>query len=328
MLRVSILFLLLSFGVQAEESKRIAIGFMRAESVKDKDLKKNESLYTFRMRSVDASVMFSKITYSIDGKEKKVMLDNGEFSVKTTPGKHKFQIYISENYYEAYSDSLRILGGYHDTYNVYFQQASIEVIMDKPIIYLYPEEKTNAKVEVDVNGSLSFTYPEYKDAWEVTANPDGSIIHEGNEYNYLFWEGRTHLNRSDINTKSGYIISGDDVVSFLEKILNEAGFSSKERADFITYWGPRMIQYDRMFVRFDQNEQCKQFATLKVEPKPDHINQFYMTWFEIDEEFKTGPQIIEPINRDGFSVLEWGGQEIRIGKIAPNKIEVVKKLDK
>lgn len=311
MLRITLLACLLSFTVKAEEVKRIAYGFIKAESVKEKELSKRESLFTFQLKGIDASVRYSKIKYSIDGAEKSIKLDNGSFDVKTVPGKHIFQIYINENYFELYSDSLAITGGYHDTYDVYTHQSKIDVIMDKPVIYLYPQERTSIDVELNVNGHLTFTYPEYKNGWHLIADSDGTIIHDGNDYNYLFWEGEKKIERSSIDTKNGYIVRKEGVVDFLEKRLDEAGFTSKEKADFITYWGPRMIQNELMFVQFDQNEECKKFATLSIKPTPEHINQFYMTWFAIDEPFKTGPQILKPIDRDGFSVLEWGGQELK-----------------
>ncbi len=33
----------------------------------------------------------------------------------------------------------------------------------KPVIYLYPEEETDAEVKLDIDGSFLYTYPEYKD---------------------------------------------------------------------------------------------------------------------------------------------------------------------
>ena len=68
---------------------------------------------------------------------------------------------------------------------------SVEESADaKPVIYLYPEEKTEVHVTLDYNGELIVTYPEYVDGWQISAYPDGTLCDvDGNEYSYLFWEG-------------------------------------------------------------------------------------------------------------------------------------------
>lgn len=310
--RILILSIFFSFNANSkEEIKRIALGFIKVESTKDPSLQKNEAIYKFNIRRIDGNVLNSKITYSIDGKSHDVNLNDGKFKVKTIPGKHKFQVYINSDYYEMYSDSLSILGSYIDSYDLYPQWSEIEIMTEKPVIYLYPEEKTDITVKVKPSGSFSFTYPAYNDGWHVTAYPDGTITHKGEDFNYLFWEGTQKVDPAKINYKSGYIIDGDKVTSFLEEILNKANFTAIERADFITYWAPRMIGNDRMFIQFVQDKDCIQYASLNVTPKPKNLHRFYMIWTPIDEAFKIGPQIIQPIKRDGFTVLEWGGQEIK-----------------
>ena len=38
----------------------------------------------------------------------------------------------------------------------------------KPVIYLYPDEKTDVSVKLDINGKFTCTYPSYDDGWNVT----------------------------------------------------------------------------------------------------------------------------------------------------------------
>ena len=47
----------------------------------------------------------------------------------------------------------------------------------KPIIYLYPETRTEVNVKLDINGRLVTTYPAYdtEKGWKVTADPDGTL---------------------------------------------------------------------------------------------------------------------------------------------------------
>jgi hypothetical protein len=187
---------------------------------------------------------------------------------------------------------------------------------DKPVIYLYPEKKTNVMVNVEPKGKMTMTYPEYHNGWNVTANVDGSIECNGQTYNYLFWEAKREMERKEIAKNGGYIVQKENVVVFLEKQLKEAGFSSKERADFITYWGPRMLQFDEVFVAFIQNENCDQFATLSISPQPENVNRFYMTWGEYTSGIILAPQPVVKMNREGFDALEWGGQQIILEEIS------------
>ena len=67
-----------------------------------------------------------------------------------------------------------------------------EECAEKPVIYLYPEQKTAVSVSLDYAGTLTATYPAYENGWHVTAEPDGTLYDEaGNEYSYLFWEGES-----------------------------------------------------------------------------------------------------------------------------------------
>jgi len=311
-MRLSILFITLlalnsSAGV---EFKRIAAEFYKYNSEERVDLKKDEALFEFKFQNLSEELEKAVIQYSIDGVESKVALDNFKFKVKTTPGKHRFIIYINGNYQEMYSDSLSIKGGFKDSYYLYPRWGHVEVEIDKPIIYLYPEVKTDVKVLVDPTGEFSFTYPEYKDGWNVTAHSDGTIEHNGNSYNYLFWESTQTMNIASLGENGGYLVKKQDLLGFLEGKLDEAGFTSKEKADFITYWAPRMMAFDELQIEFIQNSRCDQFAKLDIQPQPDHVNRFYMTWGEAYTGLVLTPSKIQKMDRSGFDVLEWGGQEL------------------
>ena len=61
----------------------------------------------------------------------------------------------------------------------------------KPVIYLYPEEKTDISVTLAYDGTLTCTYPNYKTGWHVSAKPDGTLTDEdGQTYNYLGRHGQ------------------------------------------------------------------------------------------------------------------------------------------
>ncbi|NRA10365.1 MAG: hypothetical protein HRT57_00245 [Crocinitomicaceae bacterium] len=292
--------------------------FQLTSSEKQSDLTSFESIYVFKILDVSDEIASIEIRYSIDGVESRVNLKDYTFEVKAFPGKHKFQIYIGSHYKEIYSDTLKIEACTKDFYDVHARSnyGIIETLVDKPVIYLYPEFEQDIQVRVNPVGEMSFTYPKYNEGWSVIAQPDGTIKHEGNEYNYLFWESKHMMNVGVFSHNGGSIVEKKNILSFLENKLSEAGFTSKEKADFITYWVPRMIQYDEVLIEFIQNSNCDQFATLDILPIPDNTNRFYMSWAEYNGGTVTEPRKIQKMDRSGFDILEWGGQQLILNQVS------------
>jgi hypothetical protein len=313
MTRIVLLLLFTSVNLltQAHESDGVLIRYWLDKSVKDPSLSEKEAVYEFKFENGSVDGKFD-IVYSIDRVTKRTHIVGNELIVKTTPGKHIFQIYYSADFEEIYTDSLLINPGYRDYYRVNLivpYDTEYPVIMDKPVIYLYPEIETAVSVKMDIKGKVSFTYPELKGSWNFIAQPDGDLIFGEKTYNYLFWESHQDRQFSELERKEGFIVTKNEVVSFLEDKLTKAGLTSKEQADFITYWGPRLAAHDQTFVRFEFNEECKRYAEMEITPKPDHIYRIYMAWMPIQDEMIVTPQKIEKIDRSGFTVLEWGGYE-------------------
>ena len=48
-------------------------------------------------------------------------------------------------------------------------QEKMEECDAKPVIYLYPESKTDVTVKLDYAGELTCTYPEYQDGWKAVS---------------------------------------------------------------------------------------------------------------------------------------------------------------
>ncbi|NRA10363.1 MAG: hypothetical protein HRT57_00235 [Crocinitomicaceae bacterium] len=299
----------LSFSGQKEEEAMPTI--MLESTEVDTSLLNSEAKYIFTFRNLGMDGKAGSTQYSIDGVTHIGALADGKtLTVITTPGNHIFQFYYSMNYYEVYTDSLSISAGYVSNYSIYLQEAEMPVLTQKPIIYLYPEVDTAVSVKLKVKGKLTFTYPEYKDGWKFKASPNGDLTFGENTYNYLFWESSQRRVLHSNTYASGYIVKGENATSFLKGKLTEAGLNSKEQTDFITYWAPRLAQNDLNYVRFDFNESCNQYAELDIEPKPDHIYRIYMLWHPTKLTHEPKPQDIPKVNREGFTVIEWGGQEL------------------
>ena len=178
----------------------------------------------------------------------------------------------------------------------------------KPVIYLYPEEETEVAVKLDYNGLLTCTYPVYNDGWRVTASPDGTLTDKnGMQYNYLYWEGET-LTQYDFS--KGFCVKGEDTAEFLEYALAALGLTRREANEFIVFWLPMMQENNYNIISF-QTEAYTSSARLEITPTPDSIIRVFMAYKASDEYVKIEAQELTAPKRDGFTVIEWGGTEVK-----------------
>jgi len=254
------------------------------------------------------------IQYGFDGSNSFAQLDKAlSFDFNFNSGKHFLQFYAPQKtkMEEITTGQLQFKARTTTYLSIYFNELDNgPVLMKKPVIYLYPEEKTDVSVKLDIKGEPIFLYPAYKNEWKFEATPSGDLIFGDKTYHYLFWEAAQNRVFSGEELQSGYNVKRDEVVAFLEEKLTQAGLSSQEQADFITFWAPQLAANELNFVRFEFNEVCNRYAELDITPAPDHIYRIYMTWMPIESELDVVPQTIEVMNREGFCVLEWGGAEI------------------
>lgn len=315
-----ILIAIISFSFVRQEERGIILTYQRISSEKDSSLKATEALYEFHFKadSILEGTNFN-IQYAIDGKDGSIDLHGDEpLKLKTTPGKHKLQFYLDDGHFEITIEGLEINAQYEDVYEIYFENSEFPVIVDKPVIYLYPDKKQEINLSADIQGENVFEYPEFNNlrhdllSWKVNADPNGDIYYKNKTYNYLFWEAeqKIHLDESDL--KEGYIVESNELTSFLEEKLKHMGFTTKEMADFITYWVPRMRKYKMTYIHFVTGNECDQFAKYIIEPNPDHMNRLYMLWTHVGEFQQLKEQSLPVFQRDGFSVFEWGGFELNL----------------
>lgn len=181
---------------------------------------------------------------------------------------------------------------------------------EKPVIYLYPNEKTDVSVKVNFkNGRFTCTYPDYNDGWNVTAYPDGKIINknDNDEYSYLYWEGEGQIN---YDFSSGFVVKCEDTAKFLKEKLSYMGLTPKEYNEFIVYWLPIMQENEYNLVSF-QMENYDDSAKLNITPEPDSILRIFMAFKETDDKTTVPQQKLEKFERKGFTVIEWGGAEVK-----------------
>ena len=202
-----------------------------------------------------------------------------------------------------------------DPYGYYIRLTNAEFYASggcaKPAIYLYPEETTDISVKVIPNGRLIFTLPRYDNGWSVRVSPNGNITNliDGKLYEYLWWDSVSYgFEKPD----GGFVVSKEDVSNFLTQKLVEMNLNSNEISDFKEYWVPKLtsIDSDQIYISFLFNEEVNQIARLEVSPSPKNIFRVFMIYKPVEGDTIVKPLYIESANRDGYTLIEWGGAEI------------------
>ncbi|MBI2258864.1 MAG: hypothetical protein HYU67_08200 [Flavobacteriia bacterium] len=227
--------------------------------------------------------------------------------------KHKS---IEEAYYENHSPKekrrIKVI------INASNYSDEIKISVEKPVIYVYNSDPINFSLQLKTKGELTFSYPKLSDTntWNMKTGKNGILISEnGSEYPYLFWEAKQDFTSIETNSyNSNEIVSGKNLVPYFEKELTKLGFNSKEIADFITYWCPKFINAQNVQIQFFIDDNCSLIGELNIIPKPDNLRRVFVL-------FQANPKIIsgftkktlneKVLDRTGFTVLEWGGSEVK-----------------
>ncbi len=184
---------------------------------------------------------------------------------------------------------------------------------EKPVVYLYPKQRQQVEVKLQVQGKITSTYPDYQNGWSVVAQPDGTLqnIATGRLHPYLFWEASIPFPTSHYQYREGFCVEGKNTLIFLEQTLDQIGLSAREATDFISYWLPRMQHNAYNLVHFWVNDNYDNTSFLNVTPKPDSELRIMMEFAALDAAVNISPQVFKPFVRKGFSVVEWGGVEVK-----------------
>lgn len=178
---------------------------------------------------------------------------------------------------------------------------------EKPVLYLYPEEETEVHIRLDYAGELTCSYPAYQDGWTVTAAPDGTLRDaQGQTYSYLYWEGQAD---TTYDFSQGFCVRGEDSAAFLEQALASLGLNRREANEFVVYWLPRLERNPWNLISF-QGAAYTDAARLEIDPAPDTVLRVFMAWRPLQEPVEIAPQRLTAPQRNGFTVVEWGGTEL------------------
>jgi len=202
-----------------------------------------------------------------------------------------------------------------------YLQAQVAFVF-KPVIYAYNATSTVA-FSLKPQGEFTFTYPKSDGEWNIKTNDDGTLtdLSTMKNYPYIFWEGLNSNLEFNVteNKLEGFLIKTDTCILFLENTLTQYGLNEKESTDFITFWGPKIIQKDFALIQFLMTEQYgSSIAEISILPKPDALLRLYMYFMPLDST-ELNVEIINPkidaFNRVGFTVVEWGGSVLNQNQI-------------
>ncbi len=177
---------------------------------------------------------------------------------------------------------------------------TIDQDVDKPNIYLYPEEECIVEVALKPNGKITKSIPEYNEGWKVNIKPTGII---NNEYTFLFYEAEVNVEIPE----SGWCIKINELNNFFRNILIDYGLNETEIIDFIEYWSNRLDESSHYCIYPLVNNDLTNICSISIDPKPDKMLRLWFIFVPV-EQYKTLNKPEIPIfSRKGFEVVEWGG---------------------
>jgi len=146
--------------------------------------------------------------------------------------------------------------------------------LDKPVIYLYPEQEMEVEVNVLYPENLTCSYPEYRNSWKVLATSTGKL--------------------TDIETSSneGFVVKGKDTISFLEEKLEILGLTEREANEFIIYWLPQLEDNKYNYIRFQNIEEINENMPLVITTTPDTVIRIMMEYKPLTEYMEVKEQIL------------------------------------
>ena len=116
-------------------------------------------------------------------------------------------------------------------------------------------------------------------------------------------------NDADYDFSQGFCVAGADTADFLRETLSGIGLTPREYNEFIVYWLPKMQGNPYNLISF-QSERYTDGAKLTINPKPDSELRVFMAWKPLNRAQPIEPQTFPSFERDGFTVVEWGGCEV------------------
>lgn len=192
---------------------------------------------------------------------------------------------------------------------LFIYQFRKDIILSKPVIYIYTEKPMNVRVQLNLkNSKFILVYPNFtKDnTWNVHADQNGDILIKDRKYPYLFWEAKSYASQE---MNEGFVITAEKAQEFLEEKLKILGLNGRESTDFITFWLPILYRNKLSLCTFQTGKFFDNFE-LKIFPEPKTIIRIFLSIKKLYSPINITEQKLKLIERKGFTVVEWGGVKL------------------
>lgn len=177
----------------------------------------------------------------------------------------------------------------------------------KPAIYLYPQKEEAVNVKVNTRGKFTLTIPAYQaNGWDVVAEPSGTVKTQTGNYPYLYYESVVPDSLVQ-KPESGFVVKQSELPQLFETILPKLGLNSTEAKGFKDYWEKVLPSSDYYFVGIMQKKQTDAIEPLELTPKPDTLIRVRLYFEALKTKTVVKEPVIETPERNGFTVVEWGG---------------------
>lgn len=296
-------------------------GLIIESSELDKSIPKGQVIIEGNIKMFSSALGLENV--EVGTNSSKTLTDSsGNFSLNTAASDTLFYCYL-KGWSEIYEVNPEFIRNRHRIRIQAYMVMERNQVLRKPVIYLYNNEETIVDLSVKPKGEFSFTYPAYNNGWKVKTNTDGTVtdLFTEKSYPYLFWEAETQGLFFDYGEKNmeGWLIRTDTCIAFLENKLTELGLNETEKTDFITFWGPILQKEEFALVQFLVDDAyAENIAEMTIKPAPDAIRRVYLLMAPMEHPY-TGidlvPQEFEPFERNGFTVIEWGGTDLDMSNI-------------
>uniref|UniRef100_UPI00321785BD PKD domain-containing protein n=1 Tax=uncultured Draconibacterium sp. TaxID=1573823 RepID=UPI00321785BD len=177
-----------------------------------------------------------------------------------------------------------------------------DIMVYKPNIYIYPENNINLCVTISfpMGGEIVESIPAYAEQWCVNIDTTGKI---DNQYDYLFYESKQP---NTFQYKKGWCVARKDINSFFKTNMKQYNFSDTEINDFIEYWMPLLDENNYYMVYPQTNKIIDEIIKLNFSIQPDNVSRLFYGVLGVDEYTEIEKPVINPFNRNGFHIIEWG----------------------
>ncbi len=181
-----------------------------------------------------------------------------------------------------------------------------DVMVEKPAVYIYPEQAGQFQVELELGTGVRLTAsePDYGTGWDVYIDEAGRI---DATWDYLFYEiampGAPMIDE-------GWCLSWSGMSAGLESICVAAGLNAAEQDDFLDYWLSRLPPRNYYEIHPVFGGDLDAWVRLDTTPAPQTVVRFWLFFRGRDTATELTAPVIPLAERIGTTVVEWGGAVI------------------